>query len=185
VITSPRQDLHEWAEKMRAMLVAPTPLKDRNGRFTEGDEIHNDGITSLVVFYKESLGVVHRSNARYANTLRALRVPLGRCKQCRADHPLHEVLRDTEYGEVHVHRRAIYRQYINTNALMARDGWRCQLCRLPIDPRLSGRHKWAKSVDHIVPKARGGGDEASNLQAAHLQCNRVKGTRDIVRLRFK
>jgi 5-methylcytosine-specific restriction endonuclease McrA len=30
-------------------------------------------------------------------------------------------------------------------------------------------------VDHIVPRAHGGGDEPSNLQAAHRSCNGRKG----------
>lgn len=35
----------------------------------------------------------------------------------------------------------------------------------------------ANTVDHIVPRARGGGDEPSNLAAAHKRCNEAKGAR--------
>lgn len=33
-------------------------------------------------------------------------------------------------------------------------------------------------VDHIVPRARGGSDDVSNLQAVHARCNARKGARD-------
>ena len=37
-------------------------------------------------------------------------------------------------------------------------------------------NKMALTVDHIVPKARGGGDEDSNLQITCWICNQLKGT---------
>ncbi len=56
-------------------------------------------------------------------------------------------------------------------AVLRRDGFRCQLC---------GRG--AKSeppveleIDHIVPVAKGGGAEESNLQVLCKECNRGKG----------
>lgn len=39
--------------------------------------------------------------------------------------------------------------------------------RRPYDPL-------AASVDHIVPRARGGGDEDGNLQITHRRCNQLK-----------
>ncbi len=32
----------------------------------------------------------------------------------------------------------------------------------------------ADSVDHIIPHAKGGTDDPSNLQAAHMTCNKSK-----------
>ena len=47
----------------------------------------------------------------------------------------------------------------------------CGICRERIEP-------WEDMhVDHIVPKARGGSSERSNLQAAHATCNLRKGAR--------
>jgi len=49
-------------------------------------------------------------------------------------------------------------------AVLVRDGYRCQYC---------GAH--ADSVDHVVPRAEGGGDEPSNLRACCRKCNSRKG----------
>lgn len=56
-----------------------------------------------------------------------------------------------------------------------RDGWVCQLCRKPVDRTLSPRHKWAKTLDHIVPVLDGGCHVRTNLQLAHRTCNSRKG----------
>lgn len=62
-----------------------------------------------------------------------------------------------------------------------RDKWKCQMpaCLHPeedggraIDPMLYRRNSpWAPSVDHIVPKSRGGTGQRDNLRAAHKRCN--------------
>ena len=70
------------------------------------------------------------------------------------------------------------REKIQRRALRiyTRDNWTCQLCRLPIDPDLLGTDAHlAPSIDHRHPRALGGGNEASNLQAAHRCCNVMKG----------
>jgi 5-methylcytosine-specific restriction endonuclease McrA len=43
--------------------------------------------------------------------------------------------------------------------ILIRDRWTCQLCGAP-----------ANSVDHIIPRARGGGDDPSNLRAVDWNC---------------
>ncbi len=60
-------------------------------------------------------------------------------------------------------------------SVMARDNWRCQLRRLGgWGPRCG---EPATHVDHRVPKAWGGADDLSNLQAACERCNLRKGAR--------
>lgn len=51
--------------------------------------------------------------------------------------------------------------------ILNRDHHVCQLCGKP----------GADSVDHIQPVSRGGTDDDANLQAAHMDCNRIKGWR--------
>ncbi len=50
--------------------------------------------------------------------------------------------------------------------ILRRDGHRCQYC---------GRGDLPLTVDHILPKARGGEDEWENMVCACVQCNNKKG----------
>jgi len=67
-----------------------------------------------------------------------------------------------------------------------RDGWVCQLCRGPVDPRLPRTHRDGATIDHIVPISLGGADAPGNVQLAHMGCNASKGARftaDVVGVR--
>nr|WP_325300332.1 HNH endonuclease signature motif containing protein [uncultured Dysosmobacter sp.] len=51
----------------------------------------------------------------------------------------------------------------------------CGICGQPVDPSLKYPHPLARTVDHIIPIARGGHpSDLSNLQLAHWICNRQK-----------
>ncbi|MEU3613516.1 HNH endonuclease [Streptomyces sp. NPDC006872] len=56
-----------------------------------------------------------------------------------------------------------------------RDGWLCQLCRLPIDSTIAWPDPQSPSIDHVVPLAKGGEHSMTNVQAAHVGCNSRKG----------
>jgi hypothetical protein len=60
-------------------------------------------------------------------------------------------------------------------ALAERDGWICQLCGGPVDPKATRGGR--ASRDHIVRKRDGGTREMSNLRLTHQRCNghREKG----------
>lgn len=54
----------------------------------------------------------------------------------------------------------------------------CALCGKPVDMQLRYPDPMSKSIDHIVPIAKGGHPSAmSNLQLAHLICNKHKSDR--------
>lgn len=55
---------------------------------------------------------------------------------------------------------------LTRNAVFARDGHRCQYCEGP-----------AESIDHVVPKSRGGQHIWENVVAACRRCNLRKGAR--------
>ena len=55
--------------------------------------------------------------------------------------------------------------------LAADDGWRCWLCGGEIDPCAPTGSKHSGTVDHVVPRSRGGGSERANLRLAHRVCN--------------
>ena len=61
--------------------------------------------------------------------------------------------------------------------LAARDGAACWLCGNDVDPQAPRGSREAGSVDHVVPKAEGGGDEDDNLRLAHRVCNSRRGSR--------
>lgn len=44
----------------------------------------------------------------------------------------------------------------------------CALCGKPMT-------QWDKTVDHIIPKSKGGKDAKSNIRYAHRDCNQLKG----------
>ncbi|MHA7857702.1 MAG: HNH endonuclease [Henriciella sp.] len=59
----------------------------------------------------------------------------------------------------------------------------CALCGAPmLQNRFQAPHArvWGKqraTIDHIIPKSKGGSDRAENLQLAHARCNKIKGNR--------
>lgn len=59
--------------------------------------------------------------------------------------------------------------------VLERDGYLCQLCKVA----------QADTVDHIVPKARGGEDNMANCVAACRSCNGRKGARVLQRTPYR
>jgi hypothetical protein len=55
-----------------------------------------------------------------------------------------------------------------------RDGWRCGICRKPINRRATQSNPMRVSLDHILPMSLGGPHVYVNVQAAHLRCNLEK-----------
>jgi 5-methylcytosine-specific restriction endonuclease McrA len=78
-------------------------------------------------------------------------------------------------------RRASKRQAfvadVSPRKIYERDGWRCRLCGRKLKRNAVVPHSLAPTIDHIVPLARGGTHEPSNVQAAHFLCNSLKGDR--------
>lgn len=61
--------------------------------------------------------------------------------------------------------------------LAERDGPRCWLCGNDVDLAAPVGAPAAPSVDHVVPRARGGSSEPANLRLAHRACNGRRGSR--------
>lgn len=51
---------------------------------------------------------------------------------------------------------------------------KCAICFQQIDLTIKHPHKQSFSIDHIIPRSKGGSHTAENLQAAHLGCNMLK-----------
>ena len=91
------------------------------------------------------------------------------------DRPLHSAT-DT-YPWPHVIRLVTYisvprtvQRKISRRALFARDGWRCVYCGTS-DGRLT--------LDHVVPRSRGGDSVWENVVTACAPCNHRKGSRTV------
>ena len=54
---------------------------------------------------------------------------------------------------------------ITRRAVFARDGWECQYCGA----------RTTLTVDHVIPRSKGGGSSWENIVAACAPCNRRKG----------
>ena len=53
--------------------------------------------------------------------------------------------------------------------------WTCHICHRPINPNLTGDHRWGPTIDHIQPISRGGEPyDPHNLALAHRWCNTSK-----------
>ena len=59
--------------------------------------------------------------------------------------------------------------------VLERDGYICQLCSEPTEPDADPLSDWYPTVDHIVPRSKGGTHDAKNLRCAHRWCNSVRG----------
>ncbi|MBL0173717.1 MAG: HNH endonuclease [Ignavibacteria bacterium] len=67
------------------------------------------------------------------------------------------------------YKRIPYKNIIlSRKNILRRDGHRCQYCGTSTPPI---------TVDHIIPKSRGGADTWENLVAACIRCNNVKDDR--------
>ena len=64
--------------------------------------------------------------------------------------------------------------------LVEKDGDLCAVCFEPIDLELSGRDPQGPSVEHLVPRSKGGSDELDNLALSHWGCNQSRGAKDLV-----
>ncbi len=64
--------------------------------------------------------------------------------------------------------RDVHRRKITRKAVLARDSWTCQYC---------GSTRSGLTVDHVIPRSRGGLSVWDNIVAACAPCNRRKGNR--------
>jgi hypothetical protein len=60
---------------------------------------------------------------------------------------------------------------------LARDDPRCWICGGDVDLGAPPAAAAAATVDHVVPRARGGTSDRANLRLAHRRCNGRRGSR--------
>jgi len=79
--------------------------------------------------------------------------------------PVPSVIRLLQYRRMPRQNRAVSRK-----GIILRDGSACQYCREKLPPK-------SLTLDHVIPRARGGGSTWENLVACCLACNNRKGNR--------
>lgn len=79
----------------------------------------------------------------------------------------------------------LWRRYTSRRALLFNlwesSGGICRLCGLKVDYQINraiNRNLWP-TIDHIVPRSKGGNHDLSNLQIAHYWCNNQRGDIDL------
>jgi 5-methylcytosine-specific restriction endonuclease McrA len=86
-----------------------------------------------------------------------------RSERLRLDRPT--VIRLVSYVKI---PRDAHGRKITRKAVLARDAWTCQYC---------GSRKPGLTVDHVIPRSRGGESSWENIVASCAPCNRKKGNR--------
>jgi 5-methylcytosine-specific restriction endonuclease McrA len=106
---------------------------------------------ATVLVLKSKAEIVERGNGRLRSERMALERPV--------------VIRLITYVRV---PRDVHRRKITRKAVLARDSWTCQYC---------GQRKPGLTVDHVIPRSRGGTSAWDNIVASCATCNRRKGNR--------
>jgi 5-methylcytosine-specific restriction endonuclease McrA len=78
--------------------------------------------------------------------------------------PLPSIVRLTRY--IHVPQKRVM---LTRKNIIKRDNHQCQYC---------GRRTAALTIDHVIPRVRGGKDTWENLVCACVKCNNKKGNRN-------
>jgi hypothetical protein len=65
-----------------------------------------------------------------------------------------------------------------------RDGDVCHLCGQPISEYWKWPHLFP-SVDHLIPRSKGGNDYPSNIRISHQTCNKARRDRDLAASRMR
>lgn len=72
---------------------------------------------------------------------------------------------------------------LKVNMIRERDGDDCYRCGCEMDFEAEPGTDWAPSIEHVVPRLRGGGNALSNLALSHTWCNARATTQEDVELK--
>jgi len=104
---------------------------------------------AVVLFYLQKVEIIEQHDA----VVRSVTISI----------PLPSIIRLVRYTPIPRKRIVLSRRNI-----LKRDGQRCQYC---------GTTKPPLTIDHVIPKNRGGKDTWENLVCACVRCNNKKGNR--------
>ena len=76
-------------------------------------------------------------------------------------------------------RGSFYVSRLVRQAVYERDEWKCHLCGEITEPESEWHSDWHPTLDHVIPRSKGGDDSVDNLKTCHRWCNLVRGVRPI------
>ena len=85
-------------------------------------------------------------------------------------------VRDNLFLGAYIRKPFLERVAFNKKNILRRDGYTCQYC---------SRRGEKLTVDHVVPRSRGGQTTWTNVVAACLRCNLLKGNRTLEEARLR
>jgi 5-methylcytosine-specific restriction endonuclease McrA len=149
-----------------SVVFAPGP----EARATEGPA-NGTGIGGRVLVLNATYEPIHVCSVRRAAVLllkaKAEMLETGdrvlHSERIQLDRPV--VIRLVTYVRI---PRDVHRRKITRKAVLARDAWTCQYC---------GSERSGLTVDHVIPRSRGGESVWENIVASCAPCNRRKGNR--------
>ena len=169
----------------RRCTVCSTPLSGRKRVLCGSEECakkrHADRMREWMRDYRESTG--ERYSSKYESDPKVVAAKAERNRRRNAEKPMRQRY-PAQFAAKDARRRmkvaeATVEQF-NPIEVFERDGWLCGVCGDPVDPGLKYPDPRSKSLDHIVPIARGGTHSSENAQLAHLRCNILKSDREVM-----
>lgn len=70
-------------------------------------------------------------------------------------------------------------------AIHERDHWACHLCGESTEPESGVYDDWYPTLDHVIPRSKGGDDSMENLKTCHRWCNLVRGVRPVEEMELR
>ena len=158
--TEPRPFGYKWADRELLCRVCASPVPDGGGRrfLCSGacEYLYRNKVPSHLPCVGCGVKIDLTKRGKGGQRVKAT---VKLCRRCRQDKRKHGM---------------------SVEQLAARDGTACGICREPVDMTIRRRDPdglMCASVDHVVPRARGGTNDPENLQLAHLLCNHRKSDR--------
>lgn len=125
---------------------------------------------AYMAYFRRNAGTLDPDDDRHG-TLSGYAYFSCRCKRCRSAWSDH--IRPFRYARKPVPGDQPYR----ASDIFRRDGHRCHLCGKKCRRNASHMHPLAPTVDHILPRSKGGADAPANVATAHRLCNTRKGAK--------